>query len=92
MDLRPDKCGVIFDKISDRIVMGKVDTDITNVGEPVLNQIKQFTNEGLSVVMTHKDIEKPFIYGGKGADKEEIWNEVVKIKEEWLHTLQTWQR
>jgi hypothetical protein len=91
-NMRPDRCGVIFDKIADDIILAKVDPDRKRLADDIKRQIKLFTNEGFSVVMVNQKIGKPIIYGGKGKDEKEIWDEIIKIREEWLHTLQTLTR
>ena len=50
LELRPDKCGIIFEKYSDRIIYGTVNpkAEISDMGK---QQVHAFNNQGFSVVL-----------------------------------------
>ena len=75
INFRPDICGVIFEKISERIIIGTFD-DLHEINSMILDQMRYFSNEGYSVVLFNKNIEGPFIYLAKEHDLNEIINEI----------------
>ena len=75
IELRPDKCNVMFFRKSKRIfvgavVPGKLVTDIAR------GQIEAFKRQGFSVVLL-KQFAKPHIEIAEGHTKEEIWKEYI---------------
>ena len=84
--LRPDNCGVIFERVSDNIFLGTKEKK-TKLNEIVMKQIFLLNREGFSVVI-HSLFEGKKIHLAKGHIKEDIINEV---KRKWHHqaTLQT---
>lgn len=77
IELRPDKCGIMFIKKSDRIFTGMLvpNTPITDIAR---KQIVSFNKQGYSVVLLTKD-EKPFIVVASGHNEEEIRKEYIKL-------------
>ena len=82
IDLRPDKCGVIFEKITRRIFIGtynpKKEKSII-----AAKQIKSFFNQGISVIMiSSMQDKKPEILLSKGHIlkyiQEEFENHLIK--------------
>lgn len=58
-DLRPDRCGLMFEKFSDEVICGV--TSGHGVTRNVLGQIEAFVQEGFSVViMNHAKRQKSF--------------------------------
>lgn len=78
-NLRPDNCGVMFERIEGDIFVGNVDPDREMSQEMIDGQINAFLNEGFSVVLFNKKIATPFIIPAKGQSTQEIYN---RIKEE----------
>ena len=72
IDLRPDNCGVIFEKINDVLMLGSIDGKLEDISGLIKHQIKSFSNEGISVMMQQFNPYKFICYMVKGADKEEI--------------------
>jgi hypothetical protein len=62
INARPDKCGIIFEKLSERLFLGTVavETEVSDVGK---RQIESFLDQGYSVVLVSpkKFINKYFI-------------------------------
>lgn len=51
-ELRPDKCNVVFEKWSDKVIVGATDVNLSKL---VLRQIGFFKREGISVlIIDHK--------------------------------------
>lgn len=58
-DLRPDKCHVLFEKRSEKVIIGA--TDYSELSPLVLGQIDSFRGEGISVlIINHKEKSKTF--------------------------------
>ena len=77
INLRPDKCRVIFERVTDDIFIGTVDPNVERLNDDVRGQIQAFLNEGFSVVLFNQKIKEPFIQAAKGRTISEVWD-VVK--------------
>lgn len=78
--LRPDHCGVLFEKLTDDIMFGLVDPEAEH--HPHLNgQITSFMKEGLNVVIADLHDPNPKIYHQDDADPAKILARVVKFTE-----------
>ena len=82
IDLRPDKCGVLFEKWSDNVIVGAtIEKEISGV----LNQINYFRGEGISVLMiNHIEKLKSYFLAPKHSKafvKKEIMNSIKNNKE-----------
>lgn len=75
INLRPDKCNVIFERIYD-IFIGTIDPKSIKLNNDILGQIHSFIREGFSVVLFNERINKPFIYPSNGHTTKEIWEKV----------------
>ena len=67
--LRPDKCGVIFEKINDWVVLGSVDPDRGDYPN-MIGQVKSFYNLGASVVLVKSG--HPKVYPQKDVTYKEL--------------------
>jgi len=84
--LRPDKCGVMFEMLSDNIFLGTLHPDY-EFSDVAKGQINAFMKQGYSVVLSRKD-EKLKIYISPKHNGEDILNEFNKIyNEEWQHQI-----
>lgn len=79
IDLRPDKCGVIFEKATDNIFIGTIDSDVRIFGNVVKAQIQSFLKEGFSVVLQHGDIENPYIFYADGYTADDVRDELEEL-------------
>jgi hypothetical protein len=61
IELRPDKCKVIFEKTSDDTIRGTLDAKF-EVTEIVKKQIKSFVKQGYTVILGATDFRKPMIW------------------------------
>lgn len=77
IELRPDKCGVMFWKKSERIFCGASMPGIPTT-DLALKQIASFKNQGYSVVLL-KMGEKPHIELAEGHDEKIIYKEYTDL-------------
>ena len=77
IELRPDKCGIMFFKKSDRIFCGVLVPDVP-VTDLAKEQIAQFKKQGYSVVLLKQE-EKPHIEFAEGHNEKEIYGEYVNL-------------
>lgn len=73
IDLRPDKCNVIFERIND-VFVGTVDPDKNYFQDIVEGQINSLLNEGFSIILFNRKEPKPIIIPSDKHTKEEAWN------------------
>jgi len=76
INFRPDKCGVIFEKITDDIFIGTVDPNESKLKDIVKGQINSFLGEGFSVVLFNQKIKNPLIYHEKNTTADEVFKSV----------------
>jgi hypothetical protein len=85
-NLRPDKCGIIFEKVNDTIFFGTI-TDTIILDKYANIQINKFLEQGFSVILKHLHLEQPYIFANNGKTEKQIWEEAREV---WLlrHTTQ----
>jgi len=89
IELRPDKCGVMFTKKNDRIFSG-IRVEGVPLTEKGKGQILSFLKQGYSVVLL-KLGEHPYIQVAEGHDEEEIYEEYKNLLlDKWQHIAQTY--
>lgn len=71
IDLRPDNCKVIFEKISDEVFFGTQDPDF-EVTDVAKKQILSFLNQGISVLLSSTKHLKPLLYLSKKHTEEMV--------------------
>lgn len=71
INLRPDKCKVIFEKISDKLIFGTQHPGF-EVTEITKNQVKYFMKEGFSVVIKNTKYKDAAIFLVEGHTHEMI--------------------
>ena len=59
-DLRPDKCGIIFDRISDEVIAARIEAG-KKLNGLLSAQVDYFNNEGFSVVIFRGREKKIFL-------------------------------
>jgi hypothetical protein len=83
--LRPDRCGIVFEKLSDRLFYGTV-ARRTDDG---LWQARSFVEQGYSVVLAGPQM-RPQLLAAEGHDETTIRAEFDRhIEERWLPTAPT---
>jgi hypothetical protein len=80
LNLRPDKCGVIFEKISDKLFIGTIDPKQEKPQDIVMKQIDAFLNDGYSVILHHIKENKPIIINTDNRTKESVWLELQEVE------------
>jgi len=68
-ELRPDKCGVIFDRIGEDVITGRL-SESKDMTPFIEGQVASFMKEGFSVVVFHG--AKHFAYLQDEHDKEHV--------------------
>jgi len=79
IDLRPDKCGVLFEKWTDNVIVGSLENIPSDL---VLRQISYFQAEGISVVLVNQNEKSRTFYL---ADKHTIEYVEGEIINRWQH-------
>ena len=77
VELRPDKCGIIFDKKNDRIFTGTIVTGVA-VKKIAKDQIRNFLQQGFSVILL-KPEESPFVIPTQGSSGEKVYKEFKEV-------------
>lgn len=75
-ELRPDNCGVVFEKVNEKIHVG-TKHDSTEINDVVMEQIKQFNRQGVSVIINSKE-RRTEIFLTEDMNKEKL----IKIMDE----------
>ena len=73
--LRPDKCGVMFEKLTETILLAYA-SSVWDSPE-IVETIQSFLNEGKAVVLKAGDARHVFVSDGRTA--EGVWNEVLQV-------------
>jgi hypothetical protein len=81
IELRPDNCKMIFEKISDQLFIGTLDARF-ELTKTAREQVDSFINQGYSVILGATDYRKPKIFIHQGHNEEEIFKQ-------WRTTEQT---
>ena len=76
-ELRPDKCGIIFIKRTDRIFSGALMPEIKTT-DLAKGQIRSFNEQGYSVVLISLKEKHPHLMLGKG---HKAWTVMAEYKE-----------
>ena len=77
IELRPDKCGVMFVKRNNRIFAGILVPDVP-VTDTARGQVEAFKQQGYSVILLKKG-EGPNIELAPGHNKQEIFKEYINL-------------
>jgi len=72
-ELRPDKCGVMFEKWSDKVIIGSTEKEISDL---IKNQIRYFNREGISIIISDYDKKTRTFYLAKGHTKDSVRKEI----------------
>lgn len=78
-DLRPDKCGVIFEKINDTLMLATVEFTLDKITPLIIGQVESFKKEGISTMIQQFNPFKFICVMAEGADRNEI-NQALKEK------------
>jgi len=80
INLRPDKCNIIFEKLQDNIIYGTMHPDHNDSYQTknMEGQIKSFLNENFSVVIGSYTLDAPIIINKKGRSSLDVWKSLQK--------------
>ena len=85
--LRPDKCGVMFEKITDNIFFGTLYPAL-ELSDIIKGQINAFNKQGFTVIILSPKWKKPKIYLSENHDETQITEEIKKYfnkKQQWQY-------
>lgn len=68
IELRPDKCGIIFEKMDDTMFIGTVKPN-NPVSDYGMRQVRSFMEQGYDVVLTKHDTLQPKLFVREGVDE-----------------------
>lgn len=71
INLRPDKCGVIFERISNKLFIGTINPKMKQLSTVLMKQISLFMKDGFSVILFNRVIKQVFIFA-KDRSKESV--------------------
>jgi Fe-S-cluster containining protein len=74
IDLRPDKCGVLFEKWSDKVIVGSM--NISYISDLIEKQIDYFRSENISVIMINHFEKYRTYFLAQGHTKEFVQEEI----------------
>lgn len=71
IELRPDKCGIIFEKLDDELILGTIKPDrlISDMGT---QQLHSFNRQGYSVVLTKYDTAEVKVLCRDGVERRDV--------------------
>ena len=73
IDLRPDKCGVCFEKYSDKVIVGSTENKLSKL---ILGQIGFFQKEGISVLIVNMKKKERYFYLAEGHTIESVVEDI----------------
>lgn len=71
IELRPDKCGVIFEKLDDKLFLGTIKPE-RQIAEYAMKQIHSFNQQGFDVVLSKHDTPEVKIFSRESVQKQEV--------------------
>jgi len=77
IDLRPDNCGVLFEKYSDKVIVGSTEGELSDL---IIGQIGFFQREGISVLIINLKEKKRFFYLAEGHTIQSVEEDI-----RWRH-------
>ena len=78
LGFRPDKCHVIFERISETTMHGLLDPDY-GLNAKIKRQVAAFNRQGLSVVISSPRFSVPLISTAEGHISQNIYNEFTEL-------------
>lgn len=72
IEVRPDRCGIVFEMLSSRLVYGTVWKPVTDEGS---TQVRSFVAQGYSVVVAKSSGGKVRVYPSEGRGEDEVLSE-----------------
>lgn len=79
IDLRPDKCGIIFEKMDDTMFVGTVNPD-KGFNDFGMGQILSFNKQGYDVVLVKHDTIQPKLFCVKENDEFNVLKKFTEFR------------
>lgn len=79
IELRPDKCGIIFEKLDEDLFVGTIRPNSV-VSEFGVNQVRAFNSQGFNVVMTKHTSKTPEIFACDNHDNFDILKKFLAFR------------
>ena len=74
ISIRPDNCGIIFERLSENIFYGTIDPN-RKPSKDGIDQARYLNNSGFSVILYDKEKRNPAVMLGKGHDIDTVYQE-----------------
>lgn len=78
IELRPDRCKIIFEKVDDSIFFGTMQYNEAYKKKVIKKEVVKLLKKGISVVFTSSTIKKSIIFPAKGRKMSEVWSTLQK--------------
>ena len=85
LKFRPDKCRVIFEKLSPTIILGTLDPKYT-ISDDMKRQVNDFNKQGYSVVVKTLSKKEPLLRLAPNHTHKLIVREYVNLVKKWQPT------
>jgi Fe-S-cluster containining protein len=85
-ELRPDNCGVLFEKWSDRVIVGSTETNLSKL---IFNQIGYFQREGISILIVNQNEKTRTFYLADGHTTQSVEEDIKWRRQAIQKTSQT---
>ena len=84
IELRPDKCKIIFERMNNNIFLGTMHPDYNEAykTEIMQKELLKFFERGFSVIIHSFTIKNPVVYPAKDRTASEVWSEYKEIVKE----------
>jgi hypothetical protein len=79
-ELRPDRCGVVFEKLSGHTIYGTIDPEL-GMDEAAKRQTVSFQLEGFSVILDDRRRRKLMVAPGPGLSTADAHSMFVQLRE-----------
>lgn len=89
IELRPDKCKIIFEKVDDNIFLGTMHPDYNEAykTEIMQKELLMFFQRGFSVIIHSFTIKNPVVYPAKDKKASDVWSKYkARVKERYGST------
>lgn len=85
IDLRPDKCNVVFERLDKNIMLGTMHPNHNGAYKsPIIQgQTQRFLVDGFSVVFNSFTLNKPIIFTAEGKTKMEVYEDLKEERNVW---------
>lgn len=81
IDLRPDRCGIIFEKLDKDLFLGTTRHEST-ISDYGWRQVEAFNLQGFNVVLTKPNVSVPFIKPVSGQEEFKVLEKFLRIRRE----------